>query len=462
MDNHSNKTVIVQGLGFVGSVMSLVVANSDTFYNVIGVDLPSNKSVIDKLNLGVFPIESADPKIEELMQRAMKRKNFSATSDISVFKIADVVIVDINLDVQKGIRDQELDNDYSVSLEGFKRAIYTIAENCKENVLVLIETTVPPGTCEKIVQPIFIEVFKIRGLKDNFKIGHSYERVMPGPNYVDSIKNFYRVYSGIDEHSADEVEAFLKSIISTEQYPLTRLGSTTATEVAKVLENSYRAMNIAFMQEWTEFAEVAGIDLYSVIEAIRLRPTHKNIMKPGLGVGGYCLTKDPLLASWSSQALFKSKKLLQSERAVEINDLMPLHSYKLIEELFGNELNGKRFLILGVSYLPDVGDTRSTPVELVYKMLLNSGVKITTHDPYVRNWKELNVRTSSDKQIFSEIFDAVFIGTPHMKYFNSGIIEKVLSIQDKLVVFDPHGSISIEIRKNFCNHSYKITGNGDE
>ena len=150
---------------------------------------------------------------------------------------------------------------------------------------------------------------------DKIKIGHSYERVMPGPGYIDSIQNFFRVYSGVDKKSADAVESFLHTIIQTDEYPLTRLGNTNATEIAKVLENSYRAMNIAFAVEWSRFAEEAGVDLYEVVNAIRLRPTHANLMYPGIGVGGYCLTKDALLASWAKQNLIgSSEPLLQSEK----------------------------------------------------------------------------------------------------------------------------------------------------
>ena len=144
----------------------------------------------------------------------------------------------------------------------------------------------------KVVKPIIEEnsekeIFPINKLK----IGHSYERVMPGPQYIDSIKNYYRVYSGINEYSATQTEIFLKTIISTKKYPLTRLNNTNATEMAKVLENSFRAMNIAFAVEWSRFAEEAGVNLYEIVDAIRMRPTHKNLMYPGIGVGGYCLTK---------------------------------------------------------------------------------------------------------------------------------------------------------------------------
>lgn len=456
-----NKPVIaVQGLGFVGAVMSLVVANSDTDYAVVGIDLPKNKDVIDGLNQGKFPIESSDPKVYEYFQKAREKGNFYATSDISVYAHADVVIVDINLDVQKGEPDTAKGNDYSVNLNGFKAAMKSIAERCKPDVLLLVETTVPPGTCQKIVKPIFEEEFDKRNLTHTFKIGHSYERVMPGPGYVDSIKNFYRVFAGINNESAEAVEAFLKTIISTEQYPLTRLGNTNATEMAKVLENSFRAMNIAFIQEWTEFAEVAGVDLYEVVSAIRMRPTHKNIMRPGLGVGGYCLTKDPLLASWASQYLFDAHKLPQSEQAVAINDRMPLHSIKVLEQEVEN-LAEKSILFLGISYLQNVGDTRYTPVQPVYQHLMQKGVSVTLHDPYVPFWEEEEVETADLQKVLNGKWDILFLGTPHDKYLKEGLLEQILAQTDTMLVLDSHGAIPDHLRRAFYHHSYKVIGRGD-
>ena len=156
-------------------------------------------------------------------------------------------------------------NSFDVDLSNFKKAIEAIGNNCKENVLILVETTVPPGTCQKIVKPIVEKCLKKRNLSfNNFKLGHSYERVMPGPNYIDSIQNFYRVYSGINEKSANAAEVFLKTIVSTSKYPLTKLGNTNSTELAKVLENSYRAMNIAFITEWSRFSEESNVNLYEV------------------------------------------------------------------------------------------------------------------------------------------------------------------------------------------------------
>ena len=163
----------------------------------------------------------------------------------------------------------------------FQKAISTIGMKCKEEVLIS-ETTVPPGTV-KILYIQFYKKFKERGLSTNLlKVAHSYERVMPGPDYINSIRNYPRVYSGINEKSANAAESFLKTIIDTSICELTRLESTTATEMAKVLENSYRASNIAFAVEWSRFAEEAGVNLWEVVNAIRVRKTHSNLMYPGI------------------------------------------------------------------------------------------------------------------------------------------------------------------------------------
>jgi nucleotide sugar dehydrogenase len=278
---------------------------------------------------------------------------------------------------------------------------------------------------------------------------------------VDSIKNFYRVYSGINRESEQAVKEFLESVISTEEYPLTKLGNTNASEMSKVLENSYRAMNIAFIQEWTEFAENAGVDLYEVIRAIRMRPTHQNIMRPGVGVVGYCLTKDPLLASWASQEFFNSVSLTQSEQAVIINDRMPLHTFKRIQNFFHGDLKGLKVLILGISYLQNVGDTRYTPVDLLYDSLKLNEVDVVLHDPFVEKWEEKNLDIHTET-ITETGFDAIIIGTPHDKYIKQGMLEEILSKNDSLpVVFDPHGVITATMMQKFSKYQFKIIGRGD-
>ena len=466
--NKGKKVVVVQGLGFVGAVMSLVCANALTEeYAVVGIDLPSPASYwkIQSINEGVFPVIASDPKIEEFYRISRKKGNLYATYDPYVYSKADVIIVDINLDVQKKSNFHRDLEGYDVMLDGFKKAMHSVGQHCKEDVLLLVETTVPPGTCQKIVSPIISSCFEKRDLpSDRFKLGHSYERVMPGPAYIDSIQNFYRVYSGINEMSADATEAFLRTIISTEKYPLSRLGNTTATEMAKVLENSYRAMNIAFAQEWSRFAEEAGVNIYEVVNAIRMRPTHANLMLPGIGVGGYCLTKDPLLASWAKVNLFDSAEpLTQSEKGVMINDKMPLFAFDFLKKHFGSNFKGANILLLGVSYRSDVGDTRYTPVEPLFDFLEAEGAIIFTHDPYVTLWEEKNINVAQDlNKVFEGNYDIIIFSTGHVEYKNNQVLIDKIKNQNNILVFDTIGILSNdEISSIKENHKIIVLGRGD-
>ena len=465
-NNNNKDVVVVQGLGFVGAVMSLVVSNSSKKdYAVIGVDRKESIEIIDNINNGIFPIKSSDPKIEEYYQKSIKKGNFLATYDTSAYSYASVIIVDINLDVQKNSDSKGNLNSFNVDLNPFKNAIRTIGKNCKEDVLVLVETTVPPGTCMKVVKPIIEEELRKRHLSvDKIKIGHSYERVMPGPEYINSIKNFYRVYSGIDENSALETEKFLKTIISTSEYPLTRLVNTNATEMAKVLENSYRAMNIAFAVEWSRYAEEAGVNLYEIVNAIRMRPTHSNLMYPGIGVGGYCLTKDPLLASWAKINHFNSDdNLEQSERGVKINDKMPHYAFDFMKKAFAlDSIINKKILLLGVSYRSDVGDTRYSPVEPFYLNCVDSKAIVETHDPYVQYWEEINLKVSQDLDKKLDMsWDIIVFSAAHSEYKNPKVISKI-SKMSNVKVLDTLGILKqkdiVELNKN---NKVKVLGRGD-
>ena len=471
LSNHKGKKVIVvQGLGFVGAVMTLICSNALTEeYAVIGVDLANSNNYwkIASINEGIFPVVASDPKIEEYYEKTQSKGNLFATFDSYAYTIADVIIVDINLDVLKNSDFSKTLINYDVNLKPFENAIETIGNNCKEDVLILVETTVPPGTCKKVAYPLIKECLLNRNLAiDKFKLGHSYERVMPGPNYIDSIQNFYRVYSGIDEKSAISVEKFLRTIISTEKYPLTQLANTNATEMAKVLENSYRAMNIAFMVEWSRFAEQADVNLYEVVSAIRMRPTHSNMMLPGIGVGGYCLTKDPLLASWAKQNLFNSElPLKQSETSVQINDQMPLFAFNYLKETFKGSLKSKNVFLLGVSYRSDISDTRYTPVEPFYDYLSSEGARICLHDPYVDVWEEKGIEVSSDlKQLLEEDIDILVFCTNHSEYINNEFLIKSISIKKNknIFIFDTVGVLNEnEINRIKENHTLKVLGRGD-
>jgi UDP-N-acetyl-D-glucosamine dehydrogenase len=464
--NLGKKVIVIQGLGFVGAVMSLVCANALTEeYAVIGIDLANENTFwkIKSINDGNFPLIADDPKIAEFFDNAKEKENFLATYDPLAYQYADVVIVDINLDVQKESHEKGGLKGFDVNLNGFKDAIQSIGKNCRDDVLVLVETTVPPGTCLKVVKPIIEEEFVKRELTlENYRLGHSYERVMPGPHYIDSIREFPRVYAGINETSADAVEVFLKTIIDLSKCDLTRLEHTNATEMAKVLENSYRAMNIAFVVEWSRFAEEAGVDLYAIVNAIRARPTHANLMYPGVGVGGYCLTKDPLLASWARKSHFGSITDLElSINGVSVNDQMPKFAFDRLVKVYG-DVSEKKIAFLGVSYRGDVGDTRFTPVESLIEMVREAGADIVLHDPFVSYWEEQKCDVESDlNTVLDTTVDLIVVSAGHTQYKLKSTINKLMALNVELI-YDTIGLFDKEqLTLLQSKHKVSVLGRGD-
>lgn len=423
--DNDRKCVVIQGLGFVGGAMMAALANAsneinEPLYNVIGVDLcdENNFWKIGRVMEGLPPIKSTDDNLDKAYSLGSKRGNLMATYDNFAYSIADVIVIDIHLDIFKS----ELGNtsSYTFSYDHFKKALLQIAQVCREDALIIIETTVPPGTTEKVAYPVFMDIFQERGLKiENLKLAHSYERVMPGPNYLDSITNFFRVFSGVNTNSKDAARNFLSSFINTKDFPLSELDNPTSSEMAKVLENSYRAMNIAFISEWSKYAEISGVDLYEVVDAIRVRPTHSNIMSPGFGVGGYCLTKDSLLADWSMKNLFHDKNgLNMTLSAIEVNDLMPSDTFKIIIDNVGT-LSGKKVTLMGISYINDVADTRYSPSYLFSKLCIDCGAMMNYNDPLVEYWDEMEEKLISDiAENINYKHDIVVFAVRHKEYLN--------------------------------------------
>jgi UDP-N-acetyl-D-glucosamine dehydrogenase len=417
--------VVVQGLGFVGSAVAAVIADAKDssgkpIYFVIGIDLPTPSSYwkVARLNEGIPPIVSTDAELDRLVYQATKEgQNLYATSSEIAYTLADVIVVDVHLDVCNRLVLSP--DDIQINLKSFEAAISTIGRSMRHDTLVLVETTVPVGTCEKIVLPILREERRLRGIDAPLYLAHAYERVMPGPNYVRSIRHFWRTFAGIDEASTVKARKFLSSFIDTEAYPLWELEDTSSSELAKLLENSYRASNIAFIHEWTLLAEKIGIDLFAVLESIRVRKgTHDNVRFPGFGVGGYCLTKDSLLAQWSATHMFGSDVLLETTlKALETNYQMPLHSLDLLRELIGDNLQDKKVSILGVSYLPDIADTRNSPTELLVDELMKAGANVVVHDPCVETWIErpdISINHDLDKCLHQA--DGIIFAVPHKVY----------------------------------------------
>jgi nucleotide sugar dehydrogenase len=411
--------IAVQGIGFVGSAMAIAAASAcdatgGPRFNVVGVELDTQlgRERVTALAEGRLAFPTSDFKLIDAHARAVARGNLAATVDPAVYSDASVAVVDINLDVA-------FDDDGSrVDFRGLQSAVGILADRLPSGALILIECTVPPGTCERIVVPIVRERVRLRGLRDNaVLVAHSYERVMPGAAYLDSIINFWRVYAGTTLEAADRCETFLDQVIDTTRYPLTRLKSTTASEIGKVLENSYRAATIAFMEEWGRFAERIDVDLFPVIDAIRMRPTHSNLRQPGFGVGGYCLTKDPLLAPIAARQLYDMPDLAFPfcELAVATNRRMPLETLRLVREGLGGALRGRRLLLLGVSYRPDVGDTRHSPAECFVRAACAEGAVVDCHDPLVTHWNELDLHLL--EHLPAPLgYDAIVFATNHSDY----------------------------------------------
>jgi len=393
--------VVVMGIGFVGAVMAAVVADStdpktgEPTKFVIGMQRPSTRSFwkIPLLNRGVSPIKAEDPNVDILISRCVtEKKNLVATYTYDALELADVVVVDVQCDFMK----QELGNCITGSAEirALEESIGIIAEKISPECLVLIETTVPPGTTEYIAYPSMKKIFRKRGIKKEPLLAHSYERVMPGRDYVKSIRDFWRVCSGINKKSRDRVSRFLSGVLNVRDYPLTVLDKPIESETAKIVENSYRATILAFMDEWSSFCEKNGVDLIKVIDAIKVRPTHDNMIFPGPGIGGYCLPKDGGLGVWAYRHLmgFEDDNFKITPDAIDINDTRALHAAELVRDALrnmGKVVAASVITILGASYREDVGDTRYSGSELIVRKLAEMGGDIKVHDPYVEHWWEL-------------------------------------------------------------------------
>jgi len=443
--------VVVMGVGFVGAIMAAVVADSVDKKTgkpgkfVIAMQRPSARSYwkIPYLQRGLPPVQSEDPEVEEIIRRCvLGKQTLSATFSYDALGLADVVVVDVQCDyVKDKLGDMRVGRaDIAALEESFK----VIGEKIQPHCLVLIETTVPPGTTEYIAYPILQRCFETRGLvhpaaiddgrslqseppiaqsaiynlqseiqipppsssadHSPFRIphsafplpllAHSYERVMPGRNYVASVRDFWRVCSGVNATARERVVRFLSEVLNVEQYPLTVMDRPIASETCKIVENSYRATILAFMDEWSRFAERHGVDITKVIQGIKVRPTHSNIMFPGPGIGGYCLPKDGALGQWGIRNLLGDEELSFpiTTTAININDARGVHAAELCCDALtamGRPIAGARILICGASYREDVGDTRYSGSELIARRLAELAAAISVHDPYVDHWHEL-------------------------------------------------------------------------
>lgn len=485
--SEGKEIVVVMGVGFVGAVMAAIVADTRDSSGknskfVIGCQRPSVRSYwkIPMLNRGESPVKAEDPEVDTLIKRCVKEsKTLIATYNSDCLRLADTVIVDVQCDyIKKDLGNMRSGEADMAALEATMR---TIGEKIAPHCLVLIETTVAPGTTEFVAWPILKKAFAQREILTEPVLAHSFERVMPGKEYVSSIRDFWRVCAGCNEEARKRVEKFLHEVLNTKKYPLTVMDRPIESETTKIIENSYRATILAFLNEWSIFAERNGVDLIKVINAIKMRPTHSNIIFPGPGVGGYCLPKDGGLGYWAyrhilgfedGDSVFKI-----TPTAIDTNDTRALHVAELVRDALrnmGRYIAGVEVLLCGASYRQDVGDTRYSGSEMVVRKLAEMGAEIRVHDPYVEHWYELesqetypsegnswsrffrnqdelvNIRTSKDLPGSLKGVEALVLAVPHKEYLQLDPDQVVTWVGKPLAVVDCFGILSDEaIRKYF-------------
>jgi nucleotide sugar dehydrogenase len=478
--------VVVMGVGFVGAVMAAIVAdaideNGENTKFVIGCQRPSVRSFwkIPVLNRGQSPVKAEDPEVDELIERCvLQSETLTATYNSDCLQFADCVVVDVQCDYSK----HELGNmrNGEVEMAALEATMKTIGEKIPPKALTLIETTVAPGTTEFVAWPILKKAFARRGLKETPLLSHSFERVMPGKEYVKSIRDFWRVCSGCTPEARDRVEKFLHEILNTKDFPLTVMDRPIESETTKIVENSYRATILAYLNEWSLFAERNGVDLIKVINAIRMRPTHSNMIFPGPGIGGYCLPKDGGLGYWAYKHILgfdDGERIFRiTPAAIDINDTRSLHVATLTRDALRNMsryIAGSKVLLCGASYRQDVGDTRYSGSEMVVRKLTEMGADMHVHDPYVDHWHEFESQDGENaeyswKRFFrnqeplSEIVvekdlekslkgaDALILAVPHEEYLNLDPGSIVGWAGNPVAVIDCFGILSDEqIRRYF-------------
>lgn len=484
--SEGKEIVVVMGVGFVGAVMAAIVADTVDKQTgkptkfVIGCQRPSTRSYwkIPLLNQGISPVKAEDPEVDPMIERCvLEKKTLIATYNSDCLKLADCVVVDVQCDYAKA----DLGNmrTGTVEMGALEATIKTIGEKVPANCLTLIETTVAPGTTEFVAWPIMKRAFARRGIDSAPLLAHSFERVMPGKHYVSSIRDFWRVCSGCDERARTRVEKFLHEVLNTEEFPLTVMDRPIESETTKIVENSFRATTLAFLDEWSLFAERNGVDLIKVVNAIKVRPTHSNMIFPGPGIGGYCLPKDGGLGYWAYKHIlgFDDDIFEITTRAIDINDTRSLHVAALVRDSLrnmGRQAAGSPVLLCGASYRQDVGDTRYSGSEVVVRKLTEMGAEMRVHDPYLEHWYELesqdvypspghslsrffrnqdglvNIRIKDDLVEALSGVEALILAVPHSDYLQLDPERIVEWAGNPLAVIDCFGILDDDrIRKYF-------------
>ncbi|WP_457741523.1 UDP-N-acetyl-D-mannosamine dehydrogenase [Thermococcus sp.] len=397
------KEIAVIGLGYIGLPTAIMFANAG--FKVIGYEI--RREVVEKVNSGRSHI--VEPEIDELLQRAIESGNLRATSNPKDIKDKDAYIICVQT---------PLGENKTPNLSYLESAVKTVAKTMKKGSLVVIESTVPPMTTIKMAR-IIEEITGLRAGKDFFMV-HAPERVMPGRIFKELVYNS-RIFGGITPESAEIAERLYRSFVRG----MTFKTSSTVSEVVKLMENTFRDVNIALANEFAFLAHQYGINIFEAIELANTHPRVK-IHTPGIGVGGHCLPKDPHLLLWPAKEDFGLIRL-----AREINDSMPLFTKDLLFSAL-RELNVPPeeaiITVLGLAYKGDSDDTRNSPALAFVKAIKDDVREVRTYDPFVGgNSKSLEEAVRGS--------DAIVIATDHTA-FKSIDWEKVGALMRTKILID--------------------------
>jgi UDP-N-acetyl-D-glucosamine dehydrogenase len=351
----------VIGLGYVGLPLASGLAKSG--YRVVGLDVSSAK--VEMLNQGISYIPDVTTHDVNAM---VQQGRLHATTDSAVLKETQVIFICV---------PTPFNSMKAPDLTFVRQAAQSIADNIVPGQLVVLQSTTYPGTTEEVVQPILEATGLVAG-KD-FLLAFSPERIDPGR--VDfTVENTPKVVGGITEESARLAGDLLGQLTPK----IHIVSSPRAAEMTKLLENIFRSVNIALVNELALLSERMGIDFWEVIEAAKTKPFGFMPFYPGPGVGGHCIPVDPYYLSWKAREYDFYTRFI--ELAAEVNGDMPYHTVELIGQglnRLGKSLRGAEILVLGVAFKPNIDDARNSPAERVIELLLKEGAKVKYHDPYV-------------------------------------------------------------------------------
>jgi UDP-N-acetyl-D-mannosaminuronic acid dehydrogenase len=393
--NLTMKKLVVVGLGYVGLPVALKFAEAG--YHVSGIDIDEQK--VKLINEGASPIEGHEPGLSELLERIIKSRKMIATTDYNPISEADYVLIVV--ETPFSLRSKE------PLYTSLKSATRSVAQNLRKDTLVIIESTIAPGTISTIVQPILEEESGLKAGTDFF-LASAPERVMPG-KLLQNLVTLDRVVGGIDEESTKQAISLYSSIVEGELYHTDAL----TAEVVKTTENAYRDVQIAFANEVALLCENLGVDVYKVRELVNRSP-FRNMHLPGAGVGGHCLPKDSWLLAFGSRGKYEPRLLAIAR---EINDGMPHHMSDLCESALreaGRRIYGSKIAILGLAYLENADDTRNSPAFMLVKALEILGAQPIVHDPYVKSSDDV-VLTNDIEEALRDA-NCVALVTAHDEY----------------------------------------------